>query len=165
MTAAAGGSSGHRLYGKYRGTVTDNLDPLRIGRVRVRVPEVTGGADLGWAMPCVPAGFFSVPPIGAEVWIEFEQGNPDYPICSGSLWNSAAGMPAPLPGQPDRTVLIQTEGGHQIVLDDTPGAAAITFRTAFGQQIVLSRTGIEIDDGMGGSVRLTARPASTDRPR
>jgi hypothetical protein len=49
-TGGASGTSGPRFYGMYRGTVTDNQDPLKIGRIRARVPEVTGEADSQWAM-------------------------------------------------------------------------------------------------------------------
>ena len=50
-------------------------------------------------MPCVPIagmqmGVFSVPQIGAGVWIEFEQGDPDYPIWVGGFWGIAAEVPA-----------------------------------------------------------------------
>jgi hypothetical protein len=53
-------------------------------------------------------------------------------------------------------VVIQTTGGHQIILQDTPDTGGITMRTATGQIIVLSGTGAEIGDGAGGSVKLTA---------
>lgn len=156
MTNGAGGLSGPRFYGKYRGTVTDSQDPLMIGRIRAQVPEVTGEVDSDWAAPCLPFGILSIPPVGATVWIEFEQGDPDRPICSGSLWNSPAVTPALLIAPPYDQVLIQTEGGHQVILDDTPGTGGITLRTAIGQTIVLSGAGVEIDDGRGGSVKLTA---------
>ncbi len=81
-----------RFYGKYRGTVENNLDPLMLGRIMATVADVGSVIPLGWAMPCAPfpiAGTPSlgVPPIGAGVWIEFEQGNPDYPIWSGGYWS------------------------------------------------------------------------------
>lgn len=45
MTDGAGAASG-RFYGKYRGTVIDNQDPLKTGRIRAQVPEVTGEVGL-----------------------------------------------------------------------------------------------------------------------
>ena len=56
-----------RYYGKYRGTVIENIDPEQIGRVLVEVPDVLGLTPSSWAMPCVPAagiqaGVFVVPP-------------------------------------------------------------------------------------------------------
>jgi uncharacterized protein involved in type VI secretion and phage assembly len=162
MTEGAGGASSPRFYGMYRGTVTDNQDPLMIGRIRARVPEVTGEADSAWALPCVPFGIVSIPPVGAGVLIGFEQGDPDRPIVIGSVWNSPVGTAALLLAPPYREVVIQTEGGHQIILDDTPGTGGITVRTATGQLIALSGTGAQISDGAGGSVTLMAHPAAVD---
>ncbi len=57
------------FYGKYRGTVMNNIDPLLIGRIQAIVPDVAGFIPSSWAMPCVPVaginmGVFTVPPIG-----------------------------------------------------------------------------------------------------
>src|SRR5258706_14152752 len=88
-----------RFYGKYRGTVINNVDPLQIGRIQVMVPDVSNVIPSSWAMPCVPIagkqmGTYIVPQAGAGVWVEFEQGNPDYPIWVGGFWGSAAEVPA-----------------------------------------------------------------------
>lgn len=94
------GSEGpRRFYGKYRGMVVQNVDPQRRGRLQVQVPDVFGPALSSWAMPCLPfAGFqmgmYIVPPPNAGVWVEFEQGNPDYPIWTGFYWGSPAEIPA-----------------------------------------------------------------------
>jgi len=82
-----------RYFGKYRGLVKDNKDPLKIGRVQATVPSVPG-MTVNWALPCAPyagnqVGFYTIPPIGALVWIEFEGGDPTYPIWSGCFWNPA----------------------------------------------------------------------------
>jgi len=156
MADGAGGVSGPRFFGVYRGTVTDNQDPLMTGRIRARIPEVTGEADSGWALPCVPFGIVSIPPVGADVLIQFEQGDPDRPFVMGSVWNAAAGTATLLLAPPYREIVIRTKGGHQIILDDTPGTGGITLRTATGQIIALSDNGAEARDGAGGSVRLTA---------
>ena len=80
-----------RYFGKYRGKVEYNLDPQQLGRVQVSCPAVLGEGSLSWAMPCAPyggagVGFFAIPPTGANVWVEFEGGDPDYPIYSGCFW-------------------------------------------------------------------------------
>jgi Type VI secretion system/phage-baseplate injector OB domain len=80
-------------FGKYRGTVEGNKDPQELGRLQVSVPSVLGDTKLPWAMPCVPyagknVGFFALPPKGANVWVEFEAGNIDYPIWVGCFWNA-----------------------------------------------------------------------------
>src|SRR6516162_160057 len=88
-----------QYYGKYRGTVLNNVDPMQMGRIQVVVPDVTSVLPTTWALPCVPmagpqCGEFTVPPIGAAVWVEFEHGDRDYPIWIGGFWGSAAEVPA-----------------------------------------------------------------------
>jgi len=78
------------FFGKYRGKVVDNIDPLMLGRLIVLVPAVSD-LPISWAMPCVPyagrnVGFFALPPVAANVWIEFEGGDLNYPIWTGCFW-------------------------------------------------------------------------------
>jgi uncharacterized protein involved in type VI secretion and phage assembly len=149
----------NKFYGKFRGKVTDINDPLMIGRIQAKVPDVMGDEDSGWAMPCAPfggsgMGFFALPTVGAGVWIEFEHGDPDYPIWSGCWFGSAAEIPAVLLAPPYKKMMIKTDGGNSILLDDTPGIGGITLETSGGQKIKMSATGIEIDNGMGGTITL-----------
>jgi uncharacterized protein involved in type VI secretion and phage assembly len=79
-----------RYFGKYRGTVEDNNDSTARGRLKVKVPAVLGQLQV-WAMPCVPyagdqVGFYSLPEQGTGVWVEFEGGDPSYPIWTGFYW-------------------------------------------------------------------------------
>ena len=58
-----------KFYGKYRGTVVNNVDPMQIGRIQAIVPDVSGLIPTSWAMPCLPGagintGVFTVPQIG-----------------------------------------------------------------------------------------------------
>jgi len=157
----------NHFYGKYRGTVTDIQDPLMMGRVRAKVPDVLGDQESGWAMPCVPfggsgMGFFALPKVGAGVWMEFEHGDPDYPIWTGCWFGSVAELPPELLAPPYKKVLLKTEGGHSIVLDDTPGVGGITLETSGGQKIVLSALGIEITSGQGGTIKITGPQVSVN---
>ena len=157
-----------QFFGKFRGVVTDNKDPLQIGRVRARVPDVMGDQESGWAMPCFPfggsgMGFFALPSVGAGVWIEFEHGDPDYPIWAGCWYGTLAEVPPPLLAPPYKKVLLQTAGGTSITLDDTPGVGGITLQTSTGQKIVMSATGIEIDNGMGASMKLQGPQVSINQ--
>lgn len=156
-----------KFYGKYRGVVSDNMDPLMTGRVKANVPDVLGDRESGWAMPCVPFGGSSMgmvvlPSVGAGVWIEFENGNPDYPIWTGCWWGSAADVPPDALVPPYKKTMIVTEGGHKITLDDTPGVGGITLETSSGQKIVLSGLGVEIDNGMGGKIAMTGPQVSVN---
>ena len=87
------------FYGKYRGTVVLNIDPEQRGRITAMVPDVLGLVPSSWALPCFPIagkqqGAYLLPQIGAGVWIEFEQGDPDYPIWTGCYYGSVAEVPA-----------------------------------------------------------------------
>ena len=98
-----------KYYGKYRGTVINNIDPEQRGRIQAIVPAVSNVAPTSWAMPCLPIagkleGFFAIPQIGAGVWIEFEEGDSDKPIWVGGFWGLVAEVPrrcrAQLAGSP-----------------------------------------------------------------
>jgi uncharacterized protein involved in type VI secretion and phage assembly len=114
-------------------------------------------------MPSVPfagpgTGLVALPPVGAGVWIEFEQGDPDYPIWSGCWWGSTAEVPpVALAGQPGAgQITLVTPGQHAIVISDMPGpAGGVTMRTATGARISVTDAGIFIDNGQGASIALT----------
>ncbi len=151
--------SGPPFYGKFRGVVTDNKDPLFTGRVRAKVPDVLGDEESGWAMACAPfagsgAGFFAIPDVGVGVWIEFEHGDPDYPVWAGCWWGSPADPPSEALVPPYQKVVIKSFGGNIVTLDDTPGIGGITIQTSTGQKIALTALGIEIDDGQGGAIKM-----------
>jgi len=157
--------NGNAFYGKYRGIVTDVQDTLMIGRIKATVPDVFGDQESGWAMPAVPfggdgMGFFALPKKGAGVWIEFEHGDPDYPIWTGCWFGAATEVPPVLLAPPYKKFLIKTEGGNSVLLDDTPGTGGIKLETSGGQKIVVSATGIEIDNGQGASIKLTGPQVS-----
>jgi hypothetical protein len=142
------------FFGKYRGKVQDNIDPYLIGRVQVTAPAVLGDAIV-WALPCAPyagpgVGFFAIPPVGANVWVEFEGGNPEVPIWSGCFWE-LGDLPATM-ALPEMKVL-KTDTAT-VTLNDLPGVGGVTIETSDGKKITLSATSIEINDGLGGSVTL-----------
>ena len=121
-----------RVYGKYQGTVMDNNDPQRLGRLQAFVPAILGQIPTGWAKPCVPyggptSGFFSVPPIGAGVWIEFEAGDVSQPIWTGCYWG-ALELPMKPPGSPSEptTRIWRTETGLTVVMDDMAQTITLT---------------------------------------
>jgi hypothetical protein len=152
-----------QFFGKYRGKVENNLDPMQVGRLQVSVPAVLGEGRLSWAMPCVPfagsgVGFFAIPPTGANVWVEFEAGNPDYPIWSGCFWGVGE-VPA-LPAVAQMKV-IKTDT-ITLTLSDLPGIGGVKLEVnppavATPLKLVFDVSGIEISNG-AASVKLT--PAS-----
>lgn len=152
-----------KYFGKYRGTVVNNIDPLQIGRILAIVPDVSGVIPTSWAMPCVPIagkqmGSYFVPQIGAGVWIEFEQGDPDYPIWVGGYWGSVAEVPAlalaGIPASPN--IVLQTTGQNSLVISDLPGpTGGIMLKSTTGATITVNDTGIIIQNGKGASLMLT----------
>jgi hypothetical protein len=136
----SGGASPPRYYGKYRGTVLVNIDPLQIGRIMAQVPDVFGETPTSWAMPCVPAaglqaGCFIVPPIG------------DVPAL-------ATAPPAIPPGQ---NIVLQTSGQNTLLLSDSvpsPATGGIVLKSVSGAMIVVNETGIYIDNGQGATITL-----------
>ena len=153
----------NNFFGKYRGKVENNIDPMQLGRVQVSVPAVLGEGSMSWAMPCVPyagpgVGFFAIPPVGANIWVEFEGGDPDYPIWSGCFWGVGE-VPAQLAVAEMK--VLKTDMGT-ITLNDLPGAGGITIETTTGMKIVINALGIEINNGQGGSIKLTGPQVSVN---
>ena len=118
---------GTKYYGKYRGTVVSNLDPKRQGRLFVEATDALGLFPSNWAMPCVPIGglqfgAYFVPPPGAGVWVEFEQGNPSKPIWTGFYASATTDPPATAqittPGAP--VMVLGTIGKATFAISDVP---------------------------------------------
>jgi hypothetical protein len=151
-----------QFFGKYRGTVIDNVDPMQIGRLQVIVPDVSTFLPTSWAMPCLPGagiqmGMFTVPPIGAGVWIEFEQGDTDYPIWVGGFWGSAAEVPVLAHTAPPAVaaITLQTTLQNGIVISDLPGpTGGIMLKSTTGATLIVNDTGIYIQNGKGASLTL-----------
>lgn len=165
-----------RYYGKYRGQVIDNNDPEQIGRVLARAPDVLGETGSAWAMPCVPAagaqsGLFIVPPIGSQIWIEFEQGSPDHPIWVGGFWGDSGEVPAfataPPAVQPGQNIVLQTTGRNVVVVSDavsTPTGGGIVLKSAGGAMIVVNDTGIYLSNGQGAAITLIGPAVTISQP-
>ena len=157
-----------RFYGKYRGMVINNLDVMKLGRIQAQVPDVLGLIPSTWAMPCFPfagkqSGAFVLPDVGSGVWIEFEQGDPDYPIWTGCWYGVAAEVPGlALAGTPGlQTYLVQTTGQTTLMLSDTPGpTGGILLKTASGAMISVNESGITITNGTGATITLTGPTVS-----
>jgi hypothetical protein len=147
-------------FGKYRGKVENNIDPMQLGRVQISVPAVLGDGTLSWALPSVPyagsgVGFFAVPPVGANIWVEFEGGDPDYPIWSGCFWGVGE-VPA-LPAIAEMKVL-KTDG-ITLTLSDLPGAGGFTLEVGppvvpVPLKLVFNASGIELSNS-AASVKLS----------
>lgn len=151
-------------YGKFRGTVINNVDPLQIGRVMAIVPDVTGLAPGTWYNPCFPVagmqmGIWAVPMIGAGVYVEFEQGNPDYPIWTGCWIATVAEKPllANTAPPPTPAITLQTPLKNGIVISDglgPMGLGGIVIQSATGATIAVNDAGITITNGKGAMITM-----------
>jgi uncharacterized protein involved in type VI secretion and phage assembly len=154
--------SDKRYFGKYRGMVINNIDPMQMGRLMVQVPDISGLIPSTWAMPCFPVtgkqmGVWVLPQIGAGVWVEFEQGNPDYPIWVGCFPGSAADVPAlALAGNPlSPSIVLQTGLQNTLMISDMPGpAGGLLLKTTTGAMMSINDVGITISNGKGAVITM-----------
>lgn len=172
-----------RFYGRYAGYVRDRSDPTKTGRVKVYVPAILGDEDkksswLDWCLPASPG--LSVPPMGAAVWVTFENGQVQHgvyewgwltgetaaqsaapkagkgeadPTWKAAVTKASAGFgPAITATIPADTAIAvppvypynkvyESEGGHTIELDDSPGAQRGRFRHPSGTEIRVEPNG------------------------
>lgn len=152
------------FYGKYRGKVVNPIDPLGLGRLQVQVPAVYGDAALNWALPCLPfagsqVGLLAVPPIGANVWVEFEAGDKDSPIWSGCFW-SAGEAPSGATTAPFTKVFATDL--VTITLTDVGAEPGVEIKTKDGSRLAITATGIVIDNGKGGKIEMTGPNVSVN---
>lgn len=160
-------TEGH-FYGKYRGLVTDNEDATKRARLKVTVPAVMGEEEV-WAMPCVPyagdgVGFFTLPEVGTGVWVEFEAGDPSFPIWTGCFWGDGQipdsdAVPAIKFLRTEKvTVRIDDEGGELLIEIDGGSSIRMTAREIVqesntirnrsgGKKTVLTSASFDVHDG------------------
>jgi uncharacterized protein involved in type VI secretion and phage assembly len=106
----------------------------------------------------VLSGMYAVPAIGSGVWVEFEQGDPDYPIWVGCFWGSTVEVPALALAAPPalQNVVIQTTGQNALMLSDVPGpTGGILLMSSSGAMISISDIGITISNGQGATIVMT----------
>lgn len=172
-----------RFYGKYRGFVVSTADPKHLGRVTLRVPSVLGPEVItGWAMPCLPyggqpnQGFYTIPEENAGVWVEFEEGDLEFPIWVGTFWSEPAGN-SEIPRlndaeggeqanaqQPPTRKIFKTAKGHTIQFEDANGKEMVTIVQRISKDrcnvITLTNEGITISSP--GDVKIAGNNVSIE---
>ncbi|HWS89099.1 MAG TPA: phage baseplate assembly protein V [Pyrinomonadaceae bacterium] len=167
-----------RYYGVAGGTVVDNLDPEKMGRVKVKFPWFDEGMDSEWCQVVnlyagSGYGSFFVPEVGDSVLVAFEFGDMRKPFVLGGLYNDKALPPTARESGKDQK-MIRTKGQHEFLLDDTPGkesvrlktngghtvqlddvAKTVTVKTASGQEVTMEDSGGKVSIKTSGGQSIT----------
>ena len=154
---------GKKYFGKYRGVVTNNVDPLQQGRVQVAVQD-GGGQESNWAMPCAPHagpgyGQLALPVIGAQVWVEFENGEIKHPLWVGGLWGPGELPPLAAPPKGGTAITLQTLKQNGLTISDAQGGS-IVLKSTSGASITVNDAGITLDNGNGATLTLQGNTVS-----
>jgi hypothetical protein len=139
-----------KFYGKYSGVAVDVADPKRLGQVKVRVPSVYPPDVAMWARPCFSPGHFFVPPEGAAVWVEFEAGDPSYPLWVGT-WYPQGTVP-PEADKPSAVGhVVHTPAGHMVELGDEDGKEKLVIRHKLDSFVSIDEKGSVLAANQKGS--------------
>lgn len=119
-----------KIYGVVTGIVTNNQDPDGLGRVKVKIPRISGEDETYWArvvsfMAGKERGGFFLPEVDDEVLLAFEYGDINMPYIIGSLWNGVDTPPETNSDGENNIRVIRSRSGHIIRLDDKNGEEKI----------------------------------------
>jgi hypothetical protein len=145
-----------KFYGKYSGQVTDNQDDNKLGCVKIKVPSVFGPDLEVSARPCLPYGHFFVPAVGARVWVEFEAGDPQFPLWVG-IWYASGEVPPGADVSPPQVRVIKTEAGHRIELGDADGSEYIRVKHKNNSDDSTSNDGTLLEFDKDGNVKVAMK--------
>ncbi len=159
----AGGAGNGSSAGVVVGIVTDNDDPDRLGRVKLRFPSLSADYESHWARVAAPGngasrGTVWIPEVNDEVLVAFESGDRQRPFVVGGLWN---GSDAPPPIEVDGGKLngrhFVSRDGNQVYMWDKPGNSSLGMQTAAEEVVLLlSRTDRKLSGTSEGKIVLTA---------
>jgi uncharacterized protein involved in type VI secretion and phage assembly len=148
-----------KFFGKYRGQVTQNDDPANRGRLQVIVPAVMGKVPI-WALPCLPyggpnMGLYTIPEVGAGVWVEFEAGHPSHPIWVGCYWGdnqlpednggSRASPPVKILRTKEGLMLSLDDSEEVVTLSDEDGSNLVTIEVRQGKVTIKGTVKVVVD--------------------
>ena len=144
--------------------VTDNADPMSMGRVKLKYPFLSSEDGSDWARVVSigggkKRGVMYTPEVGDEVLVGFEHSDLDQPYVLGGLWNGQDDPPLPNDQAIDQRI-IESRSGHTFILDDTSGKENITILDKTGKNLIKvdSSTG-DLTIEMEGKVTVTAKGA------
>ena len=127
------GTARRGFYGVTAGIVTNNKDPDKLGRVKVKLPWLSDKEETYWARTLTPMGgkergVYFLPEVNDEVLVAFEHGDVSAPYVLGALWSKQDLPPLTNEDGKNDVRTIKSRSGHVITLDDTSGAEKIIVR-------------------------------------
>lgn len=145
-----------KFYGKYSGEVVSNEDEDQRGHVTVTVPAVFGEELEVLARPCLPVGHFFIPDVGTRVWVEFEAGDPRFPIWVG-IWYAEEETPVEAQQTPPANRVIHTAAGHRVEISDVDGEEKITIAHKENSFLAIAADGsVTLSNSKGSHLFLNA---------
>ena len=151
-----------RYYGVVIGLVSNNQDPDKLGRVKLRFPWLSDSLETSWVRVAVPMagkqrGFYFLPEVNDEVLVAFEHGQIEFPYVLGALWNGKDTPPDVNSDGKNNLRMIQSRSGHIVRLDDTAGAEKIEILDKSGKnKIVIDTAGNSITINADADVTISA---------
>jgi len=157
--------------------VKENHDPEGLGRVRAQFKWQSAGELTPWIRVITSSaaggrGMYFTPELEDEVYIGFDQANPDRPYVVGSLFHGNA---KPIWGSAGNdTKALRTRSGNRVELNDADGSVNIidpsgnTITMAGNGEITISApnkltlTSTDINILAGNSINMQASPASPE---
>lgn len=182
---------GGSFSGVATGIVSNNQDPDGLGRVKVRMPWLSEASESDWApvitwMGGSRTGAVSIPEPDDLVLLGFEHGDLNHPYVLGIIRTSHEPPDYDNEDGGNHTrsirsrsghelrfvdgaeengekIVLSTQGGHQITLDDSQGSTRVTLKTAGGNEIVIddegASSGIRIKDSSGNELQFGSEGA------
>ncbi|HEX9062459.1 MAG TPA: phage baseplate assembly protein V [Clostridia bacterium] len=140
------------FYGVTIGIVSNNKDPEKLGRVKLKLPLRECQTETNWArittlMAGKETGIFFLPEVGEEVLVAFYEGDVNYPVVLGALWNSKEGPPLTNEDGKNNIRKIKSRSGNELIFNDESGKESIEIKTAAGQVL-------KMEDATEGKIAL-----------
>lgn len=151
-----------RFYGVTVGVVTNNQDPEKLGRVKLKLPWLSDQDESHWARVLSPMagkerGLYCLPEVEDEVLVAFEHGLVEFPYVLGALWNGKDLPPATNDDGKNNQRLLKSRSGHTILLDDTDGSETIQIVDSSGKNsIVISTADNTITISADADIKITS---------
>ena len=98
-----------------------------------------------------------MPNVGAQVWVEFEGGNLNHPIWTGTFWQKAGEAPEEVQ-DPPTTQVLRTAKGHVFLIEDKDDAEEVKLAHTSGANLDMDKDGnLILTDQAGAKLTLDAK--------